>query len=544
MWWEFEHQVSNMGIRTGPESGLVVLDVDPRHGGDESLRQLEDQHGPLPETPTVRTGGGGQHFYFQHPGFRVPSRSGVLGAGLDIRGDGGSVVAPPSLHVSGKPYQWESERTPSAVSVAPLPASVLALLREPSRLSSGGSAGSHGSWGIGADGLIPEGQRNETLFRIACQLYRAGLSDAMVLEDLLEWNMEKCASTLSEHEVQQIVRSAARYVPATGTTGEPCTDRSNARHVVAQHKQNLTEKEDSTSTEQVTQRIAASLADMHTLQEELTSSPHSHDELELALATTTSLGVSEQDNTALVWLLIVGVPSSDKTATVLLLRDSPQTFYLDTLTENSFVSGFTESQPGKKAHQDLLPLLDGKCLIVKDLTTLFSLREDRIKKILGDLQSIYDGEYAKATGTVGVKRYQSRFACVGCITPLALAKHHNYMSSIGSRFLYYHIPPLTAEERGGGFERSWTLAQHGRNGWQHCAAWPLNTWRKSRSCPMSGHRKPQNNGSSWSAWRSSSHTGAPLWPGKSRLSMIGRLAQCRPKSLLGRCNNSVTSPVH
>jgi putative DNA primase/helicase len=238
-WWEDDFPLSNVGIRTGQEPGLVVLDVDPHHGGDESIRQLEAQYGPLPETPTVSTGGGGQHFYFQHPGFRVPNRSSALGAGLDIRGDGGSVVAPPSLHVSGKPYQWESERTPCAVSVAPLPVWVLALLREPSRLSSGGSAGSHGSWGIGADGLIPEGQRNETLFRIACQLYRAGLPHAMVLEDLLEWNMEKCASPLPEHEVQQIVRSAARYVPDTGTTGEPCTELGNSRRFIARHGRNL-----------------------------------------------------------------------------------------------------------------------------------------------------------------------------------------------------------------------------------------------------------------------------------------------------------------
>src|SRR5262249_25320402 len=70
-WWEFDFPRSNVGIRTGQESRLVVLDVDPRHGGDESLRQLEEQYGPLPETPTVLSGGGGRHLYFRHPGFYV-----------------------------------------------------------------------------------------------------------------------------------------------------------------------------------------------------------------------------------------------------------------------------------------------------------------------------------------------------------------------------------------------------------------------------------------------------------------------------------------
>jgi len=98
---------------------------------------------------------------------------------------------------------------------------MLPLLREGSRPGNQRSSRGQGNWGLGADGLIPEGQRNETLFRIACQLYRAGLSDAMVLEDLLEWNLEKCASPLSEHEVQQIARSAARYAPETDSTQEP-----------------------------------------------------------------------------------------------------------------------------------------------------------------------------------------------------------------------------------------------------------------------------------------------------------------------------------
>ena len=68
-WWEDDFPLSNVGIRTGEESGLVVLDVDPRHEGDESLRQLEAKYEPLPETPTALSGGGGRHFYFQHPGF-------------------------------------------------------------------------------------------------------------------------------------------------------------------------------------------------------------------------------------------------------------------------------------------------------------------------------------------------------------------------------------------------------------------------------------------------------------------------------------------
>jgi hypothetical protein len=67
-WWTQTPQ-ANIGGVTGAVSGLFVLDIDPRHGGDESLRLLEGEHGPLPSTWMALTGGGGQHYFFRHPGF-------------------------------------------------------------------------------------------------------------------------------------------------------------------------------------------------------------------------------------------------------------------------------------------------------------------------------------------------------------------------------------------------------------------------------------------------------------------------------------------
>ena len=104
-WWRKEPN-ANVGIVTGRINRLVVLDVDPAKGGDQALTDLEHEHGALPKTVSVRTGGGGQHFYFQHPGVPIPNCAGKLGPGLDVRGEGGYVVAPPSIHLSGKPYEW------------------------------------------------------------------------------------------------------------------------------------------------------------------------------------------------------------------------------------------------------------------------------------------------------------------------------------------------------------------------------------------------------------------------------------------------------
>jgi len=105
-WWT-RWPTANVGIATGPASGLAVLDVDPRGGGDESFAALEGRVGPLPGTVTSLTGGGGLHLLFAHPGQRVTSRARSLGPGLDVKADGGMVVAPPSVHPgTGRAYAW------------------------------------------------------------------------------------------------------------------------------------------------------------------------------------------------------------------------------------------------------------------------------------------------------------------------------------------------------------------------------------------------------------------------------------------------------
>lgn len=124
-WWH-RWPSANVAVRTGAASRLVVIDIDPRHGGDESLDRLVATHGPLPATLAVHTGGGGRHLYFAHPGGTVRNSAGALGPGLDMRGDGGYALAPPSRHVTGDTYQWLA-----ADPTAPLPAWLLKLLERP-----------------------------------------------------------------------------------------------------------------------------------------------------------------------------------------------------------------------------------------------------------------------------------------------------------------------------------------------------------------------------------------------------------------------------
>jgi len=95
-----------LAIRTGTASGLVVADIDPAKGGMASLADLVER-GMCPPTRFLRTGSGGWHLYYRHPGhhLQIPSTNSKIAPGIDIKADGGYVAAPPSVHpITRKPY--------------------------------------------------------------------------------------------------------------------------------------------------------------------------------------------------------------------------------------------------------------------------------------------------------------------------------------------------------------------------------------------------------------------------------------------------------
>jgi hypothetical protein len=97
-WWS-RWPDANIAMPTGKRSGLVVVDVDPEHGGYDSLAELHEEGHELPLTATIKTGGRvpGVHHYFNYPeGVEIRNSASKLGPGLDIRGEGGYVIVPPS----------------------------------------------------------------------------------------------------------------------------------------------------------------------------------------------------------------------------------------------------------------------------------------------------------------------------------------------------------------------------------------------------------------------------------------------------------------
>lgn len=199
-WWD-TNPSANIAIACGKRSGIVVLDVDAAHGGHESLTELLLEHGALPTTPMSKTGGGGEHIFFKHPGIEIRNSAGKLGRGLDIRGDGGYVIAPPSVHPNGTRYEWEVR--PSQVELADMPEWMIELLKEknpPPILKT-------------EDEQIVTGERNNYLTQIAGSMRRKGLSEDSIFAALQVHNREKCSPALSDGEVFQIAHSVGRYEP-------------------------------------------------------------------------------------------------------------------------------------------------------------------------------------------------------------------------------------------------------------------------------------------------------------------------------------------
>lgn len=218
--WFSRWPASNVGIVTGAISGLVVLDIDPKHGGDAGLAELIRHHGPLPQSVEAITGGGGRHIYFAHPGGMVRNRVG-LATGIDLRGDGGCVVAPPSLHPSGRVYSWRKGHAPHQRALAPMPAW---LLQE--------AAGEYERRGhpleywrnLLREG-VPEGERNNTIASLAGHLLWHGVDPHVVQELLLCWNRIRCRPPLSDGEVVRTVESITHLHERHGEETMPVNEK-------------------------------------------------------------------------------------------------------------------------------------------------------------------------------------------------------------------------------------------------------------------------------------------------------------------------------
>lgn len=201
-WWQ-KYPNANIGLATGSVSQnvfVIDLDIDEDRGidGYHSLEDWQREHGDFPETWTAITGRGGYHLYYRGNG-KIKNRAGIID-GVDIRGNGGYVVAPPSIHKNGNRYEWEY--SPDEFEIAKADNNVEYFLNHDDQKQ--GAA-------FTMPNIVAAGQRNQMLFRFACMMQAKGASDQSVFAATMAENESSCSPPLTEQEVRIIVSSATKY---------------------------------------------------------------------------------------------------------------------------------------------------------------------------------------------------------------------------------------------------------------------------------------------------------------------------------------------
>jgi len=203
VWWS-KWPDANVGIVTGAISSLVVIDLDTLDAKNKLKETVSDFD--FTTVPRSRTGKGWQLF-FKHPGVPIPNRAGII-PGLDVRGDGGYVVAPPSIHPNGKQYRWE---LPIEGKLPALPLELFKLISSPAANSGNGYRERFDTSRALAG--VPTGQRDETLFKLACKLRGADVPLDMA-ESLILEAARNCEPPFSDKiALEKVERAYRKYEP-------------------------------------------------------------------------------------------------------------------------------------------------------------------------------------------------------------------------------------------------------------------------------------------------------------------------------------------
>lgn len=211
-WWT-ENPNYNVGVRTGEASGIVVMDIDPRNGGDITLHELEKKYGEVPHTPRLLTGGGGEHILFKYPGWKVKSMSNVF-EGIDSKGDGGYIVVSPSINEHGQEYH-EDLGHPLSLALANIPTFFAEKIRAREEVT-----------GVRKvidkkfpkekylnGEVIREGGRDDTLYRMGCSMRSLGLERDEIVSLLGEVNETRCDPPFALKDIERISDSASKFEP-------------------------------------------------------------------------------------------------------------------------------------------------------------------------------------------------------------------------------------------------------------------------------------------------------------------------------------------
>ncbi len=223
IWNWFSNSSYNIGIATGKISGFFVLDVDnkPHKGkhGDDELKDIESKHEKIPDTVESITPSGGRHIFFKYPTSGIGSTADFRN-GLDVRGDGGYIVAPPSI-LDDKNYEWEASSHPDDTQLAHAPEWLLSVMKEKKKVVINENA----------DKPIMEGSRNATLTSNAGLFHSKGIDKKTIFALISNMNKERCNPPLPDKEIETIINSVTKYTDEKNIFMEPLTDTWNAKAI-------------------------------------------------------------------------------------------------------------------------------------------------------------------------------------------------------------------------------------------------------------------------------------------------------------------------
>lgn len=195
-------QTTGAAFQCGADNGVYCLDVDPRNGGLDSLKLFEEKFGHLPRTVIVETGGGGLHFYFHHAELLGKKQS--IFPGIDFQGTSSLAIIAGSKHESSSEYKFIENCGLGEVEIASIPQALLDLLE------STVSKNEINEFIFNDESEIPEGQRDEALFRIGLHKLNQGFDPNKLYAALLEINQARVKPPVSDKQLEKIVKSCLK----------------------------------------------------------------------------------------------------------------------------------------------------------------------------------------------------------------------------------------------------------------------------------------------------------------------------------------------
>lgn len=400
-WWGI---MPDAGIGIAVPEGVLVLDVDIRHDGDTTLRELEQLHGELPATPECLTGSGGLHVYFTANG-AARNTAGEVGTGLDTKTLGGYLVAPPSRHPEGGTYTWLPGRGLLERELAPAPAWLVERLEAANRKNASGGGKASASQ---VEDRIPDGTRRSTLLSIAGTMRRRGLAEPEILAALREVNARRCDPPMADTELAELAADVdARYEPTEKLGRATYTGPATAIDETLDVFRHWLHLPDDTPV----------------------------------LAVLGTVAANKLDGDA-VWCGIIAPPSSAKTEILNALSLLPDVHAAATITPASLLSGTGKKERAANAKGGLLKEVgDFGILVLKDFGSILSMHRDARAEVLAALREVYDGAWTRHVGSDGGQtlHWEGKLGLVFGATP-ALDSHHAASAALGERFLLCRLP--------------------------------------------------------------------------------------------------------